>query len=59
MKALKKLIPLSLLALTWTGCHEKSPHLADFNRFVYTPEYASGFDVKGADDRRDGTQRIY
>lgn len=26
--------------------------LADFNRAVYTPEYASGFDIKGADGKK-------
>ena len=52
MKALKKLIPLLLLALAWTGCRDRSSRLADFNRPVYTPEYASGFDIKGADDRK-------
>lgn len=39
-KALKNLILLLLLALAWTGCRERSSRLADFNRPVYTPEYA-------------------
>lgn len=52
MKALKKLIPLLLLALAWTGCRDRSSRLADFNHPVYTPEYASGFDIKGVDDRK-------
>lgn len=51
-KALKNLILLLLLALAWTGCRERSSRLADFNRPVYTPEYASGFDIKGTDDRK-------
>ena len=41
-----------LLVLTFTGCHDKSSKLADFNRAVYTPEYASGFDIKGADGKK-------
>ena len=46
MKALKNLSLILLLVLTFTGCHDKSSKLADFNRAVYTPEYASGFDIK-------------
>ena len=52
MKALKKLIPLLLLALAWTGCRDRSSRLADFNHPVYTPEYASGFDIKSVDGRK-------
>lgn len=43
MKALKNLTLLLLLALAWTGCRDRTSQLADFNRPVYTPEYASGF----------------
>ena len=52
MKALKNLSLILLLVLTFTGCHDKSSQLADFNRAVYTPEYASGFDIKGADGKK-------
>ena len=52
MKALKNLSLILLLVLTFTGCHDKSSKLADFNRAVYTPEYASGFDIKGADGKK-------
>lgn len=52
MKALKNLNLILLLVLTFTGCHDKSSKLADFNRTTYTPEYASGFDIKGADGRK-------
>ena len=52
MKALKNLSLLLLLVLAFTGCHNKSSKLADFNRTVYTPEYASGFDIKGADGKK-------
>lgn len=51
-KALKNLLLLLLLALAWTGCRERSSRLADFNHPVYTPEYASGFDIKSADGRK-------
>ncbi len=46
MKALKNLSLLLLLVLAFTGCHNKSSKLADFNRTVYTPEYASGFNIE-------------
>ena len=52
MKALKNLSLILLLVLTFTGCHDKSSKLADFNRAVYTPEYASEFDIKGADGKK-------
>ena len=48
---MKKLILLLLLALAWTGCCDGSSCLADFNRPVYTPEYASGFDIQDAGHR--------
>ena len=51
MNALKKLSLLLLLALACTGCHDKSSRLADFDRSVYTPEYASGFNIKGAEGK--------
>ena len=52
MKAVKNLSLILLLVLTFTGCHDKSSKLADFNRTAYTPEYASGFNIKGADSRK-------
>ncbi len=54
MKAWKKLSLslILLLALALAGCRNKSSNLTDFNRSVYTPGYASGFDVKGADGRQ-------
>lgn len=45
MKALKNLTLLLLLALAWTGCRDGSSQLADFNRPVYTPEYAFIFAI--------------
>ncbi len=50
MKTWKNLI-LLLLALALAGCNNKSSRLADFDRSVYTPEYASGFDIQGADGK--------
>lgn len=52
MKIGKNLSLLLLLALTLAGCNNKSSKLTDFNRSVYTPEYASGFDIQGAEGRQ-------
>ena len=48
MNALKNLSLILLLSLAFTGCHNKSSKLNDFNLLLYAPEYASGFDIKGA-----------
>lgn len=48
----KNLSLLLLLVLVFTGCHNKSSRLADFGSSVYTPEYASGFDIKGAEGKK-------
>lgn len=52
MKTWKNPILLLLLALALAGCNNKSSKLTDFNRLVYTPEYASGFDIQGAEGRQ-------
>ena len=52
MNALKNLSLILLLSLAFTGCHDKSSKLDDFNQSLYTPEYASGFDIKGADGKK-------
>ena len=52
MKIGKNLNLLLLLALALAGCNSKSSRLTDFNRPVYTPEYASGFDIQGAEGRQ-------
>ena len=51
MNALKNLSLVLLLSLAFTGCHNKSSKLNDFNQPVYIPEYATGFDIKGADGK--------
>lgn len=48
MNALKNLSLILLLSLAFTGCHNKSSKINDFNLLLYAPEYASGFDIKGA-----------
>jgi len=52
MNALKNICLLLSLSLAFAGCRSESPCLADFNRPLYTPEYASGFKIEGADGRR-------
>ncbi len=52
MNALKKIYLLLALSVAFIGCRNHSPQLADFNRPLYTPEYASGFEIEGADGRR-------
>lgn len=52
MRILKNLSLILLLALAFTGCRSKSSKLADFNTPLYTPEYASGFDIRSADGRQ-------
>ncbi|MCM1353023.1 MAG: ABC transporter substrate-binding protein [Alistipes senegalensis] len=51
MKTWKNLSLLLLLVLAFTGCRNKSSKLDDFNRSLYVPEYATGFDIKGADGK--------
>lgn len=46
MKVLKNLSLMVLLALAFAGCRGKSSQLADFNKQLYAPEYASGFKIE-------------
>ncbi len=52
MNALKNIGLFLALAAAFAGCRDHSPQLADFDRPLYTPEYASGFKIEGADGRR-------
>ena len=52
MRIFKNLSLLLLLTLALAGCRGKSSELADFNTPLYTPEYASGFDIQGANGRQ-------
>ena len=52
MKVLKNLSLMVLLALAFAGCRGKSSQLADFNKQLYAPEYASGFKIERADGRQ-------
>ena len=46
---MKKLLQIIILGVLIAGCSTNKYDVADFNQLVYTPEYASGFDIKGAD----------
>lgn len=52
MGALKNLGLVISLCLAFTGCHVANSDLDDFNLPVYIPEYATGFDIRGADGRQ-------
>lgn len=52
MRIFKNLSLLLLLTLALAGCRGKSSELADFNTPLYAPEYASGFDIQGAEGRQ-------
>lgn len=48
---IKNLSILFLLALALAACQSKQSKLEDFNKTLYAPEYASGFDIKGAEGK--------
>lgn len=50
MRILKNLSLILLLALAFAGCRGKSSKLADFDKPLYTPAYASGFEIVGAEN---------
>ena len=50
MKTTKSIVTFALFTAILTGCSKhQSAKLEDFTSTLYTPEYASGFDIKGAD----------
>lgn len=51
MSILRYWILTLLCASLFVGCSNGSSKLGDFNKCVYTPQYASGFDIKTADNR--------
>lgn len=48
---IKNLSMLFLLALALAACQSKQSKIEDFNKTLYAPEYASGFDIKGAEGK--------
>ena len=51
MRILTNLSLVLLLSLAFTACHNSSSKLNDFNQPVYIPEYATGFEIKGAEGK--------
>ncbi|MDR0661637.1 MAG: iron ABC transporter substrate-binding protein, partial [Prevotellaceae bacterium] len=47
------------LLLGFTGCNRKGSSLENFNQEVYTPEYASGFKIVGAEDQESTIISVY
>lgn len=53
MKEFRSFLCLICSALLFASCGDgKGAKLEDFNQSLYTPEYASGFDIKGAEGRK-------
>lgn len=48
---IKNLSILFLLALALAACQSKQSKIEDFDKNIYTPEYSTGFDIKGADGK--------
>ena len=51
MRILTNLSLVLLLSLAFTACHNSNSKLNDFNQPVYIPEYATGFEIKGAEGK--------
>lgn len=52
MKTIKNTLLIFLLTLALAACNNKSSKIEDFNQTLYAPEYASGFDIKGAEGNK-------
>lgn len=53
MKTYRSSLSLILLAVLMVSCNgNKSAKIEDFNQTLYAPEYASGFDIKGAEGHK-------
>ncbi len=50
MQKCKSFLSLCLLIVLLAACNgKKTASISDFSNQLYTPEYASGFSIKGAD----------
>ena len=50
MQKCKSFLSLCLLIVLLTACNgKKTASISDFSNQLYTPEYVSGFSIKGAD----------
>lgn len=52
MNILKYWILTLLFTILFCGCSNDASKLSEFNKCLYTPEYASGFDIKTAERRK-------
>ncbi len=52
MKSIRNVSLLLLLIAAFFGCHNESSKIADFNKVVYAPKYATGFEIVGAEGRQ-------
>lgn len=52
MKTSERIIILSLLTVLFAACGHKTSDITDFDTEVYTPQYASGFNIKGAEGKQ-------
>ena len=59
MRILKNLSLILLLALAFAGCRGKSSKLADFDKPLYTPAYAFGFEIVGAENAASTIVKVH
>lgn len=52
MRTSERILIFALLALLSAACSDKTSKIEDFDKNVYSPEYASGFDIKGAEGKQ-------
>lgn len=60
IKLLKNVSCLTLLLLLSVSCNDNGrAQIEDFNLSLYTPEYASGFEIKGAEGRKSALITVF
>lgn len=52
MRTSERILIFALLALLSAACSNKTSKIEDFDKNVYSPKYASGFDIKGAEGKQ-------
>lgn len=52
MRTSERILIFALLALLSAACSDKTSKIEDFDKNVYSPEYASGFNIKGAEGKQ-------
>ncbi|MCD8202220.1 MAG: ABC transporter substrate-binding protein [Prevotella sp.] len=51
MKSIRNVSLLILLVTVFVGCRNESVGIEDFNKVVYAPKYATGFEIVGAEGK--------